>query len=33
MGSYRVRYVSYADEQLRQLPRSLRVAFDARVQD
>lgn len=33
MARYRVRYVSYAAEQLSQLPRSLRTAFDARVED
>lgn len=33
MGPYRVRYVSYAAEQLCQLPQSVRLAFDARVQD
>lgn len=33
MGPYRVRYVSYAAEQLRQLSQSVRLAFDARVQD
>ena len=31
MGRYRVRYVSYSNEQLSRLPRSLRTAFDARV--
>ena len=33
MSRYRVRNVSYADEQLCQLPRSSRTAFDARVED
>ena len=33
MTRYRVRYVSYANEQLSRLPRSLRTAFDARVED
>jgi mRNA-degrading endonuclease RelE of RelBE toxin-antitoxin system len=33
MARYRVRYVSYAAEQMSQLPRSLRTAFDARVED
>jgi hypothetical protein len=33
MARYRVRYVSYAAEQLSQLPRSLRTAFDARAED
>jgi len=33
MVRYLVRNVSYADEQLSQLPRSLRTAFDARVED
>ncbi|MGH3823369.1 MAG: type II toxin-antitoxin system RelE family toxin [Pseudonocardiaceae bacterium] len=33
MARYRIRYVSYADEQLNQLPRELRPAFDARVED
>lgn len=32
MARYRVRYVSHAAE-LRQLPRSLHVAFDAKVDD
>ena len=31
MVRYLVRNVSYADEQLSQLPRSLRTAFDARA--
>jgi hypothetical protein len=33
MARYRVRYVTYAAEQLRQLPRSLRTAFDVKVDD
>lgn len=33
MARYRVRYVSYAAEQLDQLPPSLRTGFDARVDD
>ncbi|HET9256916.1 MAG TPA: hypothetical protein VFO16_17210 [Pseudonocardiaceae bacterium] len=33
MAQYRVRYVTYAAEQLDQLPRSMRTAFDARVGD
>jgi hypothetical protein len=33
MARYRVRYVSYAAEQLRQMPRSLRAALDAKVDD
>jgi hypothetical protein len=33
MARYRVRYVTYASEQLAQLPRSMRTAFDARVGD
>lgn len=33
MVRYLVRNVSYADEQLSQLPRCLRTAFDARVED
>lgn len=33
MARYRVRYVSHAAEQLRQMPRSLRVALDAKVED
>ncbi|MGH3764339.1 MAG: hypothetical protein ACRDTX_04205 [Pseudonocardiaceae bacterium] len=33
MARYRVRYVTYATEQLDQLPRSMRTAFDARVGD
>ncbi|MCA1694034.1 MAG: hypothetical protein LC749_04505 [Actinobacteria bacterium] len=33
MVRYLVRNVSYADEQSSQLPRSLRTAFDARVED
>ncbi len=33
MPRYRVRYASYANEQLSQLPHSLRTAFDARVED
>lgn len=33
MAQYDVRYVTYADEQLSQLPRSVRTAFDASVHD
>ena len=33
MAQYRVRYVTYAAEQLAQLPRSMRAAFDAKVSD
>ena len=33
MAWYQVRNVPYADEQLSQLPRSWRTAFDARVED
>jgi hypothetical protein len=33
MARYQVRNVPYADEQLSQLPRSWRTAFDARVED
>ena len=33
MARYRVRYVSYAAEQLSQLPRSLRTAFDVEAED
>ncbi len=33
MARYRVRYVSYAAEQLNQLLRSWRTSFDARVDD
>jgi mRNA-degrading endonuclease RelE of RelBE toxin-antitoxin system len=33
MVRYLTRNVPYADEQLSQLPRSLRTAFDARVED
>ncbi|HZD15770.1 MAG TPA: hypothetical protein VE196_11745 [Pseudonocardiaceae bacterium] len=33
MARYQVRNVSYADEQLSQLPRSSRTAFDARFED
>ncbi len=33
MAQYRIRYVSHAEEQLRQLPRSLRTAFDAKIED
>ncbi len=33
MARYRVRYVSYAAEQLSQLPRSFRITFEARVED
>jgi hypothetical protein len=31
MARYRIRYVTYAAEQLCQLPRLLRIAFDAKV--
>jgi hypothetical protein len=33
MARYRIRYVSYAAEQLSQLPRSLSTAFGARIED
>lgn len=33
MARYRVRYASYAAEQLHQLPPPLRIAFDAKVAD
>jgi hypothetical protein len=33
MARSRVRYVSCTDEQLSQLPHSLRTAFDAKVED
>jgi mRNA-degrading endonuclease RelE of RelBE toxin-antitoxin system len=33
MGRYRVRYVDYAGEQRRQLPPSVRTAFDAKIED
>ncbi|MCA1693763.1 MAG: hypothetical protein LC749_03020 [Actinobacteria bacterium] len=33
MARYQVRNVSYADEQLSQLPCSSRTAFEARVED
>lgn len=33
MARYRLRYVSHAAEQLRQMPRSLRVALDAKLSD
>jgi hypothetical protein len=33
MARYQVRNIPYADEQLSQLPRSWRTAFDARVED
>lgn len=33
MARYRVRYVSYAAEQMGQMPRSLRIALDAKVHD
>jgi hypothetical protein len=33
MARYQVRYVTYAEEQLRQLPASLCPAFDARLED
>ncbi len=33
MGRYRVRYVAHADEQLRQLPPSMRTAFDAKLEE
>ena len=33
MARYQVRYVTYAAEQLNQMPRSLRIAFDARIDD
>jgi hypothetical protein len=31
MARYRIRYVTYADEQLSRLSRSLRTEFDARI--
>ncbi|MBV8540865.1 MAG: hypothetical protein JO063_13215 [Pseudonocardiales bacterium] len=33
MARYRLRYATYAAEQLRHMPRSLRAAFDVRVED
>lgn len=33
MGRYRVRYVDYAGEQRRQLPPSVRTAFDAKIEN
>ena len=33
MAQYLVRYVTYANEQLGQLPQSLRTAFDAKIED
>ncbi len=33
MARYRLRYVTYPAEQLRHLPRSLRAAYDARIED
>lgn len=33
MARYRVRYVSYAAEQLGRLPRSVRAEFDGRLED
>ena len=33
MARYRLRYVTYAAEQRCHMPRSLRAAFDARIED
>jgi mRNA-degrading endonuclease RelE of RelBE toxin-antitoxin system len=33
VAKYHVRYVTYANEQLGQLPQSLRTAFDIRIED
>lgn len=33
LARYQVRYVSHAAEQLRQMPRSLRIVWEAKVED